>query len=145
MQIHDVMTSDVEVIRPNATIQEAARRMRDLNIGSLPVCDGNRILGMVSDRDITLRATAMGLDPTRVRVEEVMSTDVVYCYEDDDVNEAGRLMGYNQIRRLPILNREKKLVGIVSLGDISISSHDEDLPGSTLKEVSVPTDSQRNI
>jgi CBS domain-containing protein len=133
------MTSDVEIIKPDATVQEAARRMRDLNVGSLPVCDGNRVLGIISDRDITLRVTAEGTNPGNVKVRDVMSPNIVYCYEDQDVDEAGEVMGYNQIRRLPILNREKKLVGIISLGDISTDANNDRLSGKTLKDISVPS------
>jgi CBS domain-containing protein len=143
MQISDVMTSDVEVIRPDASIRDAAMRMRDLDVGSLPVCDGNKILGMISDRDITLRATAKGANPDQTRVEEVMTRNIVYCYEDQDVKEAGKVMGYNQIRRLPILNREKRLVGILSLGDISTDVKNDQLSGETLQEVSLPSRPQQ--
>ena len=139
MRISEVMTSDVEIIKPDATIQDAARRMRDLNVGSLPVCDGTRVLGIISDRDITLRATAEGSDPKNVKVRDVMSPNIVYCYEDQEVDEAGEMMGYNQIRRLPVLNRDKKLVGILSLGDISTDVNNDRLSGKTLKEVSIPS------
>jgi len=143
MQICDVMTKDVEVIRPGASMREAAEKMRDLNVGSLPVCDGNKILGMISDRDITLRSTALGSDPEQMLVQDAMTPKVVYCYDDQDVHEAGEIMGYNQIRRLPILNREKKLVGILSLGDISTDTNDVELSGKTLQDVSVPSQPSR--
>jgi len=119
MQLREVMTRDVEVIRPEAPIAEAARKMDELNIGPLPVCDGDRLIGMVTDRDITVRATSAGRDPQTTPVREAMSQDVLYCYEDQDVRDAARMMSEQQIRRLPVISRDKRLVGIVSLGDIA--------------------------
>jgi CBS domain-containing protein len=143
MQLRDVMTPNVEVVRPNASLQEAAALMRDLDVGSLPVCDGTRLHGMVTDRDITIRATATGRDPRQTPVREVMTPDLFYCFEDQPVEEAASLMEAHQIRRLPILNRQKDLVGIVSLGDLAVDTGDEELVGKVLEEVSEPTQPQR--
>jgi len=143
MQLRDVMTHHVEVVRPGAAVQEAAALMRDLDVGSLPVCDGTRLQGMVTDRDITIRATASGRDPRQTPVREVMTSELFYCFEDQPVKEAALLMEEHQIRRLPILNRQKDLVGIVSLGDLAVDTSDEELVGQVLEEVSEPARPQR--
>lgn len=138
MKIQDIMTRDPQVIHPEATIGEAAQKMKRLDVGSLPVCNGRRVLGMITDRDITTRATASGADPRSTRVQDVMSADIVYCYEDQDVREAADVMARHQIRRLPILNRDKDLVGIVSLGDISVDAGSDRMSGDTLEDISRP-------
>src|SRR5918997_595868 len=99
MQLKDVMTRDVEVIHPDATLQEAARMMKALDVGPLPVCDGERVVGMLTDRDITVRATAEGRDPTTTKVREAMTQSVISVLEDQDVEEAARLMQEHQLRR----------------------------------------------
>ena len=138
MQVKDVMTRGAEVVRPDATLQEAANKMRSLDIGPLPVCDGDKVIGMLTDRDITVRATAEGLDPKQTRVREVMSKELITCLEDQDVKEAAELMQSKQIRRVPILNKDKRLVGMLSLGDLAHRSQDSKLAGKTLEEVSTP-------
>jgi CBS domain-containing protein len=143
MQLKDVMTRDVEVIHPNATLEEAAAKMDALNVGPLPVCDGDRLVGMLTDRDVTVRATAAGRDPKTTRVREVMTDEVVYCFEDQDTNEAARIMEEKQIRRLVILNRDKRLVGIVSLGDLAVTTQDDQLSGEVLERVSEPAEPER--
>ena len=142
MQIKQIMTKGVEVIRPDDTLQEAARKMKSNDIGPLPVCDGDRLLGMITDRDIIVRATAEGRDPKTTPVKDAMTPDVVYCYDDQDVEEAASLMKERQLRRLVVLNRNKKLVGILSLGDIA-SDTDEELSGEILGRVSEPTQPSR--
>jgi CBS domain-containing protein len=139
MRVSEVMTRGAECTRPDATLREAAARMKDLDVGSLPVCDNDRIVGMVTDRDVTIRATAGGTDPNRAHVREVMTPEVQYCFEDDDVTDAARQMRDKQIRRLPVLNRDKRLVGIVSLGDVAVQTGDDKLAGHTLEAVSEPT------
>jgi CBS domain-containing protein len=134
MLLREVMTPHVEVIHPDATLTEAARKMKSLDVGPVPVCDGDRLQGMLTDRDITIRATAEGRDPNTTRVREVMTPDVVYCFEDQDVREAADIMEHRQIRRLLILNRDKRLVGIVSLGDLATQTGDEELDSSELTE-----------
>jgi CBS domain-containing protein len=113
MQLKEIMTPGVEVIAPEATIQEAAEKMRHLDIGPLPVCDGDRLVGLLTDRDITVRAVAEGRNPTTTQVREVMTPEVVYGYEEQDSQDAARLMEQYQIRRLPVLNHAKRLVGMV--------------------------------
>jgi CBS domain-containing protein len=93
--------------------------MKALDVGALPVCDGERLVGMITDRDITLEATAQSRDPVTTLVRDCMRPEVIYCFEDEDVDEAERIMQEKQIRRLPVLTREKRLVGIVSLGDLA--------------------------
>ena len=138
MQVKDVMTRGAEVVRPDATLQQAANKMKSLDIGPLPVCDGDKIIGMLTDRDITVRATAEGLDPKQTRVREVMSKELITCLEDQDVKEAAELMQSKQIRRVPILNKDKRLVGMLSLGDLAHRTQDSKLAGKTLEEVSTP-------
>ncbi len=138
MKAKDIMTVDVEVISPQATLTEAAQKMKDLNIGDLPVCDGDRLLGMITDRDITIRATAQGLDPNSTRTYETMTPGVVYCFDDQDVKEVAQVMSQNKIRRLPILNRDKRMVGIVSLGDVSVETGNQKMSGKSLGDISKP-------
>lgn len=143
MELRDIMTRNVEVVGLHATLKEAATKMKDLDVGLIPVCDGDRLTGMLTDRDITVRATARGLDPNRTEVSEVMSTDIAYCLEDQEVEEAISLMEARQIRRLPILNKEKQLTGVLSLGDIAVHVGDRDLTGETLEEISEPAEPKR--
>src|SRR3712207_8968 len=103
MKLSEIMTRNVEVVRPDATLQEAAQKMKNLDVGPLPVCDGRKVQGMLTDRDITIRATAAGLDPKTTKVRDVMTPDVTYCFEDQDVQDAARIMGEQQIRRLIVL------------------------------------------
>jgi CBS domain-containing protein len=143
MNIQDIMTRDVEVVAPNASLQTAAQRMKDLDVGSLPVCDGERLLGMITDRDITIRATAMGKNPGDTAVSDTMSSGVTYCFEDQPISEAAQMMEEQQIRRLPIINRQKKLVGIVSLGDLAVDGGNKSVAGEAITEISQPARPQR--
>jgi CBS domain-containing protein len=143
MKLKDVMTANVEVIRPDAPLQEAAALMKTLDVGSLPVCDGKQLQGMLTDRDITVRATAEGRDPRQTAVREVMTPELIYCFEDQDVKEAAQLMEQRQIRRLPVLNRSKDLVGIVALGDLAVEMPNEKRVGEVLEGISEPARPQR--
>ena len=143
MRISEVMTRSPECIAPTATVQEAASRMRTLDVGALPVCDNDRLVGVITDRDIAVRSVAAGHDPRTDPVRETMTPGIVYCFEDQDASEAAKLMSEKQIRRLPVLNRDKRLVGIVSLGDLAVDTRDEKLTGETLKEISEPSDPWR--
>ena len=116
--VKDVMSSDVQVISPDAPITEAARRMRDGDFGMMPVGENDRMVGSISDRDIVVRALAEGRDGN-VKVRDVMSQGIHWAYEDESVERATAIMGEHQIRRLPIVNRDKRLVGIVALGDLA--------------------------
>jgi CBS domain-containing protein len=119
MYIRDVMTARVSVARPDATVLEVAQRMRDDDIGSVPVAEGDRLIGMVTDRDIVTRALAEKADLSAVRARDVMSPKVFYCFEDDTVTDVLVNMREERIRRLPVVSREKRLVGVVSIGDLS--------------------------
>ena len=138
MQVFEAMTPDVVRVTPEVTLMEAARTMKDLDIGPLPVCEGDRLLGMVTDRDITVRATAEGRDPRLTPVGDIMTTAVVCCHEADDIQSAARLMQLTQLRRLLVVNDDGRLVGIVSLGDLVLQTGDEKLAGHTLEKVSEP-------
>jgi len=139
MLIKEVMTRNAECTRPTATIRDVAERMKQLNVGSLPVCDNDRLVGIVTDRDITVRSISEGRDPDLDHVSDVMSPGVTCCFEDQEVQEAARLMHDGQIRRLPVLNRDKRLVGIVSLGDLAVQTGDQNLVGATVAGVSEPS------
>ena len=138
MKLHEVMTTSVEVVDPEASIVDAARKMRNENVGGLPVCDGRKLLGMITDRDITIRVIADGQDPKTTKVRECMSADLIYCFEDQTDSDAARLMEQKQIRRIPVISREKELVGIVALGDLAKRSHIPEEVGDTLKKISMP-------
>ena len=139
MQINQVMTRNPEVLRPEASVREAAQRMKELDVGMFPICDGERLIGTITDRDIALRATADGRDADETTVKDVMTQEVDYCFEDQDAEEAVDMMNANQIRRLPILNRDKRLVGIVSLGDLATRAEDPSLSAEALAGISIPS------
>jgi CBS domain-containing protein len=139
MRIEHAMTRGVECVQPEDSICHAARRMAELDVGSLPVCGKNdKLVGIVTDRDITIRATASSCDPDRTPVRDIMTPKIVCCFEDQDVAEAARLMEEKQVRRLAVLNNENRLVGILSLGDIAVRMHDDRLSGEALERVSEP-------
>jgi CBS domain-containing protein len=138
MQIKDVMTPDVSFVNPDTPIREIARRMRDHDIGSTPVVEHDRLIGMVTDRDIVLRVIAEGADVHAARARDAMSLGILYCFEDDSVESVLENMGDNQIRRLPVVNRQKRLVGFVSLGDLSLAGKRR-AAGEALQEISQPT------
>jgi CBS domain-containing protein len=119
MQLREIMTRDVEVIRPETSVSEAAQKMRSLDLGALPVCEGQRLVGMVTDRFITIRATAYGHDPNTAPVRNYMSSDLICCFEDQDIKEAEQLMRQRCVRRLPVLTREKQIAGMVALDDLA--------------------------
>ncbi|HKJ09068.1 MAG TPA: CBS domain-containing protein [Gammaproteobacteria bacterium] len=141
MQVRELMTTDFHLVAPDASVQEAARLMRDLDVGMIPVGDGRQLVGTVTDRDIAVRAVAEGRDPAVTAVKHIMSGDIVYCYDDDDVDGAARAMEARRIRRLVVVNHENQPVGIVALADIAINPHVREVAGEVLEEVSQP-DSQ---
>lgn len=136
-KLKDLMSRDVKVISPDATIREAAQQMLSGNFGMLPVGENDRMIGAVSDRDIAIRAVAEGKDGN-TKVRDVMSAGIIWSYEDDSVDDAAKLMSTHQIRRLPIVNADKRLVGIVALGDFAVVSSDIKTAGETLSEISKP-------
>jgi CBS domain-containing protein len=124
MKVSEAMTTDVRIASPSQTIQEAARMMAELDAGVLPVGDNDRLVGMITDRDIAVRAVAQGMSAD-TPVSKVMSREVKYCFVDDEIDEVAHNMGDIQVRRLPVLNKDKRLVGIVSLGDIAMAEGPE--------------------
>ena len=143
MDISRLMTKNVEVVGPDATLQEAARKMKDIDVGSLPVCNGRKLLGMLTDRDVTIRAVAEGRDPKQTKVKDVMTADVVYGRTSQAVHEIAEMLASHQIRRLPIVNDDNELVGIVALGDLAVDAGDERLGGDVLADVSTPAKPKR--
>ena len=135
MKTSEIMTKDARCVGPDASLVVAARMMRDMNVGSLPVCDDDRVTGVITDRDITIRAVAEDRDPEGTPVRAVMSHEIAYAFEDQDVEDAARIMEVKQIRRLPVLNHEKRLVGILALGDLAVEAGMA-LSGEALKEIS---------
>lgn len=134
--IREIETANPEVTRPDSSLMEAARRMRELDVGALPVCEGQRLIGMVTDRDITIRGTAAGCDPRNTPVRDIMTQEVICCFEDQEVQDAARVMEERQIRRLPILDQNHRLVGMVSLGDLALRTTDGLLVAEVLERVS---------
>lgn len=137
MQVKDEMSVYVEVVSPDSSVKDAAQKMKDLDIGILPVCENRRLIGVLTDRDITVRATAVGKDPAATTVRDIMSNKVAWCLEDDDVDEVAKKMEGRRIRRLPVISRDRKLVGMLSLGDIAVRGS-RDVACEILERVSVP-------
>jgi len=134
MKVKDVMHTDVEWVTPDMPIMELAKKMREQDIGAVPVGENDKVIGMVTDRDITCRAVAEGSDPSATKVREVMTEKVTFCMEDEDLEEAAHTMEQKQIRRLPVLNQDKRMVGMLSLGDISHAASHE-LSGEVVEAV----------
>ena len=145
MKVSEIMTANVEVVSPEDTIQKAAKMMDDLNVGVLPVCTGERLVGMITDRDITVRATSVGKAPGRCKVEEVMTAEVEYCWADDTVEEIAERMRARQIRRLPVIGADRRLVGIVSLGDLATGADRADTVADTIEKISEPAQPDRSM
>jgi CBS domain-containing protein len=118
MKVSEIMTHEVETVSPNETLQDAAKMMASRDAGALPVGENDQLIGMITDRDIAIRGIAKGKGP-EAKVRDVMTEEVKYCFDDQDVNEIARNMAEIQVRRLPVVNRSKRLVGIISLGDLS--------------------------
>lgn len=137
MQLREIMTRDVEIVHPESTIKDAAEKMRALDVGPLPVHDGTGVVGMITDRDIAVRAVADGCDPRSTRVREIMTPGVYHCFDDQDVREAAKLMAEKRVRRLPVLDRSYRLVGIVSLCDLAPLLEGESA-GTVFTDISKP-------
>ncbi|WP_027583943.1 CBS domain-containing protein [Bradyrhizobium sp. Ai1a-2] len=137
MKVCDAMTPDVQLCTPEDSLKDAAEAMGALGVGLLPVTENDRLVGMVSDRDIAVRGVGMGRGPES-RIRDVMTAEVKYCFEDQDLDEVTASMGAIQVRRLPVLNREKRLVGIIALGDIAQATGG-DGAGVALSEISRPS------
>lgn len=138
MQLRDIMTHDIETIRPDASLQVAAQMMAALDVGMLPVVEGDKLLGSITDRDVTVRATARGLDPKETSVRRAMTVNLISATESQPISHALQLMMDLQIRRLPILDKDQKLVGIISLGDLAKVIDDKHMAGRALERISEP-------
>jgi CBS domain-containing protein len=134
MKVRDVMTETVERVPPNSSLCDVATKMKEIDVGAIPVFEGDRLVGMVTDRDIVVRAVAAGKNPAQTPAKDVMSAGVIYCFDDQDVGVAANLMKKEKVRRLIALNRDKRLVGIVSLGDLAAHA-DGTIAGRTLESV----------
>jgi CBS domain-containing protein len=137
MKVREAMTRDVRLAKPDQPISEAAKLMAELDIGALPVEENDRLVGMITDRDIAVRAVAAGLGPD-TKVSEIMSREIKYCFEDQSIDEVTQNMGELRIRRLPVLTRDKRLIGILSLGDLAIDEGARDEAGEALGGISRP-------
>lgn len=137
MKIGKIMSDVVVTVLPGTPVTEAAMLMRDHDIGGIPLAEDEKLIGMVTDRDIVIRGVARGPDIADLSVEDVMTDDLYYCADDDDLERAAQMMAEHQVRRLPVLDSDKRLVGIVSLADLSLA--DEEAGGDALDEISEPT------
>ena len=144
MIVKECMTKSVELVTPDMDVVEAAKKMRDGDFGIVPVQKDDRLVGMLTDRDIAIRCVAENRDCKSIHVGEIMTDKVLYCFEDQDLNEVAENLGDNQIRRLPVLNRDKRLVGILSLGDLTQSRelNPNQIKG-TMNKISQPNNAKR--
>lgn len=138
MKISEIMTVRFETIDSTSTLTDAARQMKEFNVGFLPVKEGAGLIGVVTDRDIVIRALAEKQNPGSTQVKDIISSDIVYCFEDDSIEDAVRLMEANQVRRLIVCRSDRTPVGIVSLGDIAVKAGEECLSGEALEQISEP-------
>lgn len=136
MLVKEIMSPKVETVGPDLSLQESARKMREMNVGSLPVWENSKLVGMITDRDISCRAVADGRDPATTKVREIMTKDITHCFDDQDCTDAAHLMEEKHIRRLAVLNRDNAMVGFLSVDDLARCSHD--LAGAVLEEASRP-------
>src|SRR5215467_1843335 len=133
MEVREIMTTKVECIAPDTTVLDAAKKMESLDVGFLPICDNNKLVGTLTDRDIVIRAIAGGQDSKTI-VKNVMTSEVFYCFEDEDIETCAEQMKEKEIKRILVLNRSKRLVGVVSLGDLS-KAH-ETAAANALRDIS---------
>jgi CBS domain-containing protein len=136
MKVRDVMTGDVHLTNPERSIREAAQMMAEQDIGALPVGENDRLVGMVTDRDIAVRGVAKGLSPD-TKIRDVMSPEVLYCFEDEDLDDACHNMAGIKVRRLPVLNRDKRLVGILAFSDVAGHENAKKV-GQAVADISAP-------
>lgn len=137
MKVSEAMTREVRLARPDQSIREIAQLMSEFDIGAVPVEENDRLVGMITDRDIAVRGIAEGRGPD-TQVRDVMSRDIKYCFDDQSIDEVTRNMGDLQVRRLPVVNRDKRLVGILSLGDLAVENQWADEAGEALSQISQP-------
>jgi CBS domain-containing protein len=138
MNVSEIMTSTFEMIDAGESLREAARKMKSLNVGFLPVQEGTMLIGLITDRDIVLRGLAEGRDADSTPVKDIISSEVIYCFDDDRVEDAIQLMEENKVRRLIVVDHDRVPVGIVSLGDIAVKTGLEQLSGEALERISEP-------
>ncbi|HEU4383443.1 MAG TPA: CBS domain-containing protein [Anaeromyxobacteraceae bacterium] len=138
MLVRDAMTPRAETVGPDETLQVAAAKMKALNVGALPVKDDGHLVGMVTDRDLAVRAVAAGRDPTCTPVRVAMTPQVVWCFDDQDTIEAARIMEDKAIRRVMVLDRQERLVGVISVDDLAAGARQERLAGEVLDSVAAP-------
>jgi CBS domain-containing protein len=138
MKLKDIMTHDVKVISPGATLKDAAQMMDDIDVGALPVCDGEQLVGIITDRDIIIRSISAGQDPNTTPVRSAMTSPVTYCFDDNDVEQAAKLFQDKQIRRIAVLNHDKRLVGMISLGDLAVKGDQKEVTAEVTEKVSEP-------
>ena len=143
MKVRDVMTPDLDIVTPNDTLRTAARLMADLDSTALPVGENNQLVGTITDRDITVQIVAEGRDPEKVTVGQAMSCDVLYCYEGERAENVSQKMGDWWVRRLPVVSREKRLIGIVSLGDLTALEKVHALPAGGFAKISAAAKQRR--
>lgn len=138
MKLSEIMTHNVEIIHPNDTLQTAARKMRDRNIGFLPVYDAGELVGVLTDRDIIVRALTKGVDPKSKLTRDMITSPAIFCFEDQSIDDASDLMHDNQVRRIVILKRgNRELAGVISLGDLAVNVDDR-ISGDVLQSISTP-------
>ena len=142
-QVHELMTRGVRTMAPGDSVTRAAQAMDELDVGVIPVCDGNKLLGVITDRDIAVRGVARGIALEQSPVKEIMSDDVCWCYADDDVDDALEKMSAAQVRRLPVVDRDKRLVGILSIGDVAAKGNAKST-GEPLGSISEPARPDRS-
>jgi CBS domain-containing protein len=138
MNVSEIMTTDFEMIDSTDSLREAARKMKSLNVGLLPVQEGTMLIGLITDRDIVVRGLAEGRDADATQVRDIVSSEVVYCFEDDGIEDAIRLMEENKVRRLIVVDHDRVPVGVLSLGDIAVKAGLEQLSGEALERISEP-------
>jgi len=137
MKVSDAMSRDVQLANPKQSIRDAARMMAKIDAGALPVGENDRLVGVITDRDIAVRAVAEGKSPLSTKVRDVMSAEVLYCFDDQDLDDVARNMGEQKVRRLPVVNRDKRLVGIISFGDLARKER-SDTAGHAISIISEP-------
>ena len=135
MQAKEIMSHNVECISPDTPMVDAAKRMKSLDVGFLGVCEGDRIVGAITDRDIVLRAVAEGKDPRQCKARDVMTQEAHWCFEDQSVEEVAKFMAEREVRRVLIMNRDKRLVGVISLGDLAKARGEQKKAGETMKDI----------
>jgi CBS domain-containing protein len=144
MKINEIISQEPVCVSPRTTVLEAAQTMKILDASMLPVCEHDGLVGTVTDRDIAIRAVAGGCDAKHTPIGEVMTEDPIYCFDDQEADEAVQIMREHEVRRLPVLNREKRLVGIISLGELAACNGNEEMAGEVLGRIAVGSLAARN-